>query len=83
MIRSAESTRKMLRRRLDNSQLFYAQPAWKKSVIVLAGIVVNFIVGWLLVSTVLMVGTPKTLVITGTEAGSPAAAGRLHGREMS
>ena len=55
------------------SEFFYTQPTWKKSIIVLAGIVVNFILGWLLVSTVLMVGTPKTLVITGIEPGSPAA----------
>ncbi len=56
-----------------DQRVFYTQPTWKKSIIVLAGIVVNFILGWLLVSTVLMVGTPKTLVITGTEPGSPAA----------
>jgi regulator of sigma E protease len=61
----------------DESRLFYAQPAWKKSVIVIAGIVVNFIVGWLLVSAVLMVGTPKALVITGIEPGSPAAAAHV------
>lgn len=60
-------------KKIDNSKLFYAQPAWKKSVIVIAGILVNFVAGWLLVSTVLMVGAPKTLVITETEAGSPAA----------
>ena len=56
------------------SRLFYAQPTWKKSIIVLAGIAVNFILGWLLVSTVLMIGTPNALVITGVELGSPAAA---------
>ena len=56
-----------------STRLFYAQPTWKKSIIVLAGIVVNFILGWLLVSTVLMIGTPKTLVITGIESESPAA----------
>jgi regulator of sigma E protease len=62
---------------VDRSRLFFAQPAWKKSIIVLAGIMVNFILGWLLVSSVLMVGTPKALVITGTEAGSPAAAAQI------
>jgi len=54
-------------------RLFYAQPAWKKSVIILAGVATNFILGWLLISAVLMVGVPKAVVITGTEAGSPAA----------
>jgi regulator of sigma E protease len=57
----------------DHSRLFFTQPAWKKSIIVIAGIMVNFILGWLLISAVLMIGTPKALVITGIEAGSPAA----------
>ena len=58
----------------DTHRLFFTQPAWKKSIIVLAGIAINFIFGWFLISAVLMVGTPKTLVIAGTESGSPAAA---------
>ncbi|MGB7958218.1 MAG: M50 family metallopeptidase [Minisyncoccia bacterium] len=56
-----------------DERAFYAQSTWKKSIIIIAGIVVNFVFGWLLVSAVLMIGTPKTLVITGTESGSPAA----------
>src|SRR5581483_133576 len=49
----------------DESRLLYAQPAWKKSLIMLAGVIVNFIIGWILVSVVLMVGTPNALVIAG------------------
>ena len=60
-----------------DKQSFFVQPTWKKSFIVLAGIVINFILGWLLVSIVLMVGTPKALVIAGTEPGSPAAAAHI------
>ena len=66
----------------DERRAFYAQPTWKKSIIVLAGIVVNFILGWLLVSAVLMIGTPNTLVITGVEAGSPAAAVRIESGDV-
>jgi regulator of sigma E protease len=58
----------------DHTRLFYQQPAWKKSVIVLAGVVMNFILGWIFISIVFMVGAPQSLVISGTEAGSPAAA---------
>ena len=54
-------------------KLFYAQPAWKKSLIMLAGVAINFIIGWILISVVLMVGTPQTLVITGIQPDSPAA----------
>jgi regulator of sigma E protease len=66
----------------DTSRLFFAQPAWKKSIIIIAGIVVNFIFGWLLISAVLMVGTPQTLVITGTEPGSPAAAAHIEAGDV-
>jgi regulator of sigma E protease len=57
----------------DSSRLFFAQPAWKKSAIVLAGVGTNFILGWLLISAVLAIGVPKTLVISGTQPDSPAA----------
>jgi regulator of sigma E protease len=57
----------------DKQRLFYSQPAWKKAAIVLAGVITNFILGWILISIVLMVGVPQTLVIAGTQAGSPAA----------
>jgi regulator of sigma E protease len=62
---------------VDHERLFFTQPAWKKSIIILAGIVFNFIFGWILVSVVLMVGTPKALVITATEPGSPAAVAKI------
>ncbi len=58
----------------DTSRLFYAQPAWKKSIIMLAGVFMNFLLGWLFVSLTLMVGAPQALVIGGVEPGSPAAA---------
>ena len=61
----------------DESRRFYSQPAWKKSVIVLAGVFTNFLLGWLFVSVVFMVGVPQTLVVAGTEPGSPAAAAGL------
>jgi regulator of sigma E protease len=57
----------------DKARLFYSQPAWKKSLIVLAGVFMNFILGWLLIAAVFMIGVPQTLVISGTQAGSPAA----------
>lgn len=58
---------------VDEKRIFYSQPAWKKAIIVLAGVITNFILGWLFISIVLMVGVPQTLVIAGTQPGSPAA----------
>jgi len=57
---------------LNDKRLFMNQPAWKKSLIVLAGVFTNFILGWLCISAVLAIGSPQTLVISGTQAGSPA-----------
>ena len=57
----------------DESRLFYAQPAWKKSVIMLAGVFMNFLLGWLFVSLTLMIGAPQALVISGIQPNSPAA----------
>ncbi len=73
----ADSAKDDMVQRADDSRLFYAQPAWKKSIIMLAGVAVNFLFGWLLISLVLMVGTPKALVITGIEPGSPASAAHI------
>ena len=47
----------------DKARLFYNQPAWKKSAIVLAGVFMNLILGWLLIAAVFMIGVPQTLVI--------------------
>jgi regulator of sigma E protease len=59
---------------IADRRLFYAQPTWKKSLILLAGVIMNFIFGWLFISVAFMIGTPQALVVGGVEAGSPAAA---------
>jgi regulator of sigma E protease len=56
----------------EEKRLLYAQPAWKKSFIMLAGVFMNFIIGWFLLSLMLMIGAPQALVVTGTQKGSPA-----------
>ncbi len=67
---------------LDAQKLFYTQPAWKKAVIVLAGVFTNFILGWLFITAVLIIGVPQTLVIAGTQAGSPAAQAGLQAGDV-
>jgi regulator of sigma E protease len=59
---------------LETRRLFFAQPAWKKSLILLAGVLMNFVLGWLLISGTLAIGTPHAVVVTDIESGSPAAA---------
>ena len=56
----------------EKQRLFFFQPAWKKAIIVGSGVAVNFILGWFLLSAVLMVGLPTALVVGGVQPGSPA-----------
>lgn len=58
----------------ERKKLFCFRPWWQKSLVILAGVTVNFMLGWLLISAVLMVGTPKALVIEEVQHGSPGAA---------
>lgn len=79
---SAETAQQAEMVEADKGRLFYNQPAWKKSAIVLAGVFMNFILGWLLIAAVFMVGVPQTLVISGTEIGSPAAAAGIQAGDV-
>lgn len=58
---------------------FSLQPAWKRLVVIAAGISLNFIVGWFLLSAVLMIGASPALIISDVQADSPAAAVGLLG----
>jgi regulator of sigma E protease len=79
---SAEAAQQAELSDADKARLFYNQPAWKKSLIVLAGVFMNFILGWLLIAAVFMIGVPQTLVISGTEVGSPAAAAGIQAGDI-
>ena len=79
---AAASTATLQATDADKARLFYNQPAWKKSLIVLAGVFMNFILGWLLIAAVFMIGVPQTLVISGTQAGSPAAAAGIQAGDV-
>lgn len=51
---------------------FFTQKAWKRSLIIVAGVFMNFILGWLLMSLIFFVGVPKTVLLSQVAAGSPA-----------
>jgi regulator of sigma E protease len=58
----------------------YSQPAWKKSIIMLAGVFINFLFGCLFFAIVLMIGAPARVMIGGIEPNSPASqAGMMAG----
>jgi len=57
----------------EQRHLFSFQPAWKRALVIAAGVVTNFVLGWLLLSIVLMIGSAPSLAITGIQPNSPAA----------
>ncbi|MDO8574512.1 MAG: M50 family metallopeptidase [bacterium] len=68
----------------EKKRIFMFQTAWKKSVIILAGVATNFVIGWLLISGVFMAGVPTAVVITDVVSQTPAEkAGILPGDVVS
>ncbi len=54
---------------------FYNQAAWKRAIIIGAGVVMNFIIGWFAISIVIFFsGTPTAVYVSDVLPGSPAAA---------
>ncbi len=56
---------------------FVELPVWKRSLVILAGVIMNFVLGWLALSVVFMLGAPEHLAISGTAKDSPAFAANL------
>jgi len=64
----------------EKSRLFTFQAAWKKALVIVAGVAVNLIAGWLLLSAVFAIGTPTLVYVQEVQEGSPAMeAGLLEG----
>lgn len=57
-----------------NARNFASKSLLKRSVILLAGVGMNIVFGWLILSGVFMVGSPQQVVITEIAPESPAAA---------
>lgn len=51
---------------------FFFQPAYKKAAVLLAGVTMNFLIGWLALIAVFMVGIPQSVIVTGVIQNSPA-----------
>ena len=56
----------------DISRSFSRQPIGRRAVIIGAGVAMNFLLGWILLSLVFMVGIPQALLITEVKAGGLA-----------
>lgn len=56
---------------------FAYQSAGRRAIIIAAGVAMNFILGWLIISGIFFVGSPTLIVIDFVQPGSPAAAAGL------
>ena len=56
----------------EKKRMFFFQAPWRRAVVIVAGVAVNFLIGWLLISGTYMVGTAPALLISGVQPGSPA-----------
>ncbi|KKU94235.1 MAG: RIP metalloprotease RseP [Candidatus Jorgensenbacteria bacterium GW2011_GWA1_48_13] len=56
---------------------FSNQPISHRSAIILAGVIMNVILGWLILSLVFAIGAPEHLMIAEVAPGSPAAEAKL------
>ncbi|MBI2025010.1 MAG: site-2 protease family protein [Candidatus Harrisonbacteria bacterium] len=62
---------------VPNQRIFYSQPAWKRTLIIVAGVFMNFIIGWLLMSAVFFTGTPQAVLVSDVLPGSAAEAAEI------
>lgn len=51
---------------------FSLQPAWKRGIVIAAGVLMNVLAAWVVISAVFMIGTPPAVMIAEVVPGSPA-----------
>ena len=63
-----------------HSRSFMREKAWKRAIVLVAGVLMNFVAGWFIFSTVLWMGVPPAVFISEVVVGSPAdQAGLMQG----
>lgn len=56
---------------------FPRQPYWKKFLVIISGVLINFLIAWIAFSIVFASGTPKGILIESVAPGSPAAEAQI------
>ncbi|MEK7089517.1 MAG: site-2 protease family protein [Patescibacteria group bacterium] len=57
---------------LATKRSFAHQAIWKRTIILIAGVTMNMLVGWIIFSGILMIGSPTHLAVTEVAKDSPA-----------
>lgn len=66
----------------DPKRAFYSQSFLRRAAIITAGVIMNFVLGWFLMSSIFMIGTPKALLVSEILPGSPAEAVGIAARDQ-
>jgi regulator of sigma E protease len=61
----------------ETHRYFFAQAAWRRAIVVAAGVAINFLLGWLFIAAVFTIGTPAILAVQDVSPNSPAATAGL------
>ena len=56
----------------QEGRLFSDKPIWKRVLVLIAGVTMNFLLGWVIISIILMFGVEKSVVVSTVSDGSPA-----------
>ncbi len=68
-----ERTGTVIEESIPEHRFFYNKPAWNRIVVLLAGVCMNFLIGWLFLAMVFLIGIPQQVYISAVSPGSPAA----------
>ncbi|MBP9690885.1 site-2 protease family protein [Candidatus Woesebacteria bacterium] len=63
-------------RKISKDRAFVNKKPWQKTIIIVAGVVMNFLLGWILLTYLLIAGIPQPagVAISEVQSGSPASA---------
>ena len=61
---------------------FTARPIWQRAVVVSAGVIMNIILGWIILSAIFMVGAEEHLMIANVMSNSPASTANLKSGDL-
>ncbi len=67
---------------IPEERYFYAKPAWQRILVLLAGVFMNFIIGWIILAAVFMTGIPQQVFIGAISPDSPAMSVGLQAGDM-
>jgi len=57
----------------DRQRAFFAKSATRRTIVIVAGVLVNFIIAWIFFTGINIVGAPEKVIVTGVALNSPAA----------